>query len=834
MDTNTNETQPGRYVRPLPEIQLLERPLASSTPKLPNITNDNHTASTSTRTEKENVKTENEKPTPETPKMLPPTKIPERVAQAIALKEKGLIRISIHRSGAFDTREMCMVMKNLKVAKIINEPGIRPNQNLIIAHVKTGGLQEEGQDTEQLNDTTEMNEDIFAHYDQSTQVEKHLLGGNRSIETQANGQDIDQELNTLEQTSKPYFKIPKLTLNQNPMPITIEKPTNLVFNKDAFKNYTTKTVPESVAIILSFGGKFSVPVYFKPDDFMKLKEVAYMVNEAFAHPQDIETIRENIDQHITNYKEKQYHQFGSEIRDYFTAALGETKQFFKENKDIVATQADKANAAILIDKDTYTNKIEQILSDKTTYTQLKISSNPAYQKINEKILDRLVEKGWLKRTEAFEAVRKETKIANMYALIKTHKKGNAPRPIVNTNNSPGYTAAKAITGILTRLCKDRTRYNVLNSKAAIERIKATRILPDMKARSYDAVSMFTNISVGAAMLAVRKRQDEMQLNMESIILILDVIRFVCVMNTEISFNDKCYKQVKGLRMGSSLSPILADLVMEDLLDKVFLKVNRPQLFIKYVDDIFTFTTDEEHEAILKALNEADEHLKFEDEVQDDNGKINYLDFTVINKPYNVKTIWYQKHIASGRFINFHTHHPKTVVWSTAVQFVITMISNSSGEYMEEITNRARHLLRINSYPEEYIDRIIITAQEKLFINLPSHSQNETTTSEQNDREEPTYVTGIPHVPHLTRKIQTQIETSALKPRDDDEYRTHLINIKVASQTTHKMSTETFNKYKRLTQGNEIPTINLEDDDNSKQQPKPKKKKSNQVTSYTQT
>lgn len=259
----------------------------------------------------------------------------------------------------------------------------------------------------------------------------------------------------IEAAFAPVFHIPEMVLSSQPYTVTIEKPENVFFNHEAFKNYTNKTIPESVAIILSFGAKFSVPVYYKEEDFNKLKEAAYAVNDAFGHPQDITTIREDIANHTTEYKETQYLNHASEIRDYFTAALEETKHFFKNNNDVIVTQADKANAALIMDRTTYINKIDKLLADKTTYTQLKMSSNAAFQKINKKLLDRMLAKKWITIYAYREALRLETQVANIYALIKTHKAGNAPRPVVNTTSSPGYLAAKKATNILTQKLKKK-------------------------------------------------------------------------------------------------------------------------------------------------------------------------------------------------------------------------------------------------------------------------------------------------------------------------------------------------------------------------------------------
>lgn len=138
------------------------------------------------------------------------------------------------------------------------------------------------------------------------------------------------------------------------------------------------------------------------------------------------------------------------MKNHSTNNTETTRQFFKENNNIIVTQADKANAGILMEKEVNINKVYKLLSEKT-------SSSNAYQKMNEKILDKQV---MSKRDKAL-ALHNESHIANMYILIKTHKEGQPPRPIANTRKSPGYLAANTITKILTKV-RDESKYNVFN------------------------------------------------------------------------------------------------------------------------------------------------------------------------------------------------------------------------------------------------------------------------------------------------------------------------------------------------------------------------------------
>lgn len=300
--------------------------------------------------------------------------VPQYVRKALGYKKEGLIRISIHRSKAFDTREIGLVMKNLGVTEVLSNEN---NDKLLIALAKTGNLDNDLNKFNQLLNTIDMAEDTYPSFDQQTQVNAHMLMESADKGTQVNEMDISTTNEILNITQARTFDIPQLIQNTQPFTITMDKPTQVIFNPRAFINYTNRPIPQSIAIILSFGPRFSVPTYYKQNDFTDLRDTAYAINEAFARPEDIESIRTHIDKHIREYKESQYVHHASEIRDFFTIALGETRQFLKQNTDLILTQADKAKAAIIMDKTTYINKIEQLLADNSTYTPLKQSSNAA-------------------------------------------------------------------------------------------------------------------------------------------------------------------------------------------------------------------------------------------------------------------------------------------------------------------------------------------------------------------------------------------------------------------------------------------------------------------------
>lgn len=462
----------------------------------------------------------------------------------------------------------------------------------------------------------------------------------------------------------------------------------------------------------------------------------------------------------------------------------------------MVTQADKARATILMDRPNYITKVENLLKDRTTYVPLKASSTPAYMKLNEGLLTRLENAKLAFKTDVKSAIENETHAANLYALFKTHKKDAPPRPIVNTRNSMGFFAAGIVTKILRG--RDTVKYNVLNSREAVDKLRTLKLLPDERFYSFDIVSMFTNIPVNRAIEAVVKRQKALTLDKVELKLIIDIIKFVCNTSTEIMFNNRIYKQIRGLRMGSSLSPILADFVVEDMLDSAFKKIPKPLLLIKYVDDILSVIEEDKAMDMLKQLNEMDEHIKFEIE-KEDNNRINYLDFTIINEGLTPKTKWYQKHVASGQFLNYHSHHPKTVIWNTAVAYVVTMLLNSHTDFVNEIIETAIDRLTRNSYPKEYVRKVILTAQEKIISKMGA-----TQSTSKDDTEDGKYTRSLSYIPGLTEKLKKVIQTNAAKTEEN-------ANIIIPGKPIYTMSQQIYNQQKNTNKGTDLHITTDEDD-----------------------
>ena len=145
---------------------------------------------------------------------------------------------------------------------------------------------------------------------------------------------------------------------------------------------------------------------------------------------------------------------------------------------------------------------------------------------------------------------------NFKCQIKLHKRERPVRPIVSFINAPAYKLSKEVSRILKDKYEFDVKYNVENNVKLIEMLEGININENMKLVSLDIKDMFTNnIAVDKALKLV---EDNRMGNYEYKKQLVKVIK-ECVQQNYFRFNDRVYIQEEGLPMGSSLSPILADI-----------------------------------------------------------------------------------------------------------------------------------------------------------------------------------------------------------------------------------------------------------------------------------
>ena len=84
------------------------------------------------------------------------------------------------------------------------------------------------------------------------------------------------------------------------------------------------------------------------------------------------------------------------------------------------------------------------------------------------------------------------------------------------------------------------------------------------------------------------------------------------MKTAFSYNNKLYKQIDGVSMGSSLGPVLAIIIMMEL-EKIVVSdlINSGliKFYIRYVEDTLLLAKEDDIGSIVQQFNAFDDNLK---------------------------------------------------------------------------------------------------------------------------------------------------------------------------------------------------------------------------------
>lgn len=171
-------------------------------------------------------------------------------------------------------------------------------------------------------------------------------------------------------------------------------------------------------------------------------------------------------------------------------------------------------------------------------------------------------------------------------------------------------------------------------------------------------------------------------------------------------NGKFYIQIEGLPMGSSLSPILAAIVLDELLEQGERCWKDEVKFIrKYVDDFVAIIDGTKLEKILATLNGYDRKIQFTTEQEVDRS-LPFLDMRIhVDKDGRLWTEWYSKPYVSGRLLNYWSKHPMMQKIVTVVGFMNKVVMMTDEQYLPNAVKNLTRILRLNGYPEWLIAKL---------------------------------------------------------------------------------------------------------------------------------
>jgi len=258
--------------------------------------------------------------------------------------------------------------------------------------------------------------------------------------------------------------------------------------------------------------------------------------------------------------------------------------------------------------------------------------------------------------------------------------------------------------------------------------------PEYKLASLDVVSLFTNVPHEWAFESIERRWDlisgKTQIPkdefMRAITLILN--------STFFAFKKIIYKQTFGTPMGSPLSPIIADLVLQDLEQSALIQLPiRLPIYFRYVDDILLAAPNDCFDTILEIFNSFHERIKFTLEISN-NDRINFLDITIINDGHGLVFDCYKKPSFSGRYVNFYSQHPMSQKKGIVYGLVDKVLLLSHPMFHETNLKKAIDVLLDNCFPLTFIFSTINMRIKQLFYkgNNSNKEDKKLTSSAKNE------------------------------------------------------------------------------------------------------
>ena len=194
-----------------------------------------------------------------------------------------------------------------------------------------------------------------------------------------------------------------------------------------------------------------------------------------------------------------------------------------------------------------------------------------------------------------------------YGLPKIHKEGTPLRPIVSSIGAVTYSTSKELARILKPLVGKS--HHICNNQDFIQHLKGIALGPDEVMVSYDVRALFTSVPIQPALEVIEKLlkedQDLQKRTIMSTKHIMDLLE-LCLRSTYLTHSGNFYEQVEGAAMGSPISPIVANLFMENFeIRALQSSPNPPLLWKRFVDDTFVILKKAHKEEFLTHINSVD-------------------------------------------------------------------------------------------------------------------------------------------------------------------------------------------------------------------------------------
>ncbi|BHF75361.1 hypothetical protein SprV_0501845700 [Sparganum proliferum] len=429
----------------------------------------------------------------------------------------------------------------------------------------------------------------------------------------------------------------------------------------------------------------------QPIDFIAAAEA--VIREAPITEENRNLLRQRISSRLMSHKK----------RNMLSKAENEALRILKADKSIVILPADKGRSTVVLNKEDYVNKVEALLGDRTAYIPCEGDMTKTLMSKINKDLASLRKSKAITQLDWQRMKPKDSAIARFYGLPKVHKLGTPLRPIVSLRGTPTFGLAKWLFQRLKFLTQG-SQTTIHSAERFLEKLQGIRLTDDEVMVSFDVISLFTSIPQHLAVETVQTLLEQHYNETDNKLKIKHLVDLLKHCLKTFPFNGATYEQVKCTPMGSPLSSLIAEAVLQRPAALAF-DHYRPRLWVRYVDDTFVIINRDRIGEFTQHLNSIFPDIQFTMEEEKD-CQLPFLDVLVQRKEDGgLKTTVYRKATNTSRILSFLSNHPlshKRSCVKTLYRRVETHCTEPADKKAE--AQFLRRLFAMNGYPGNFVEK----------------------------------------------------------------------------------------------------------------------------------
>uniref|UniRef100_A0A8D8PLV0 Reverse transcriptase domain-containing protein n=1 Tax=Cacopsylla melanoneura TaxID=428564 RepID=A0A8D8PLV0_9HEMI len=394
-----------------------------------------------------------------------------------------------------------------------------------------------------------------------------------------------------------------------------------------------------------------------------------------------------------------------------------------EDNNLVICKADKGNTVTILNRSDYVEKMKSYV----------IENNLVVTK-EKNILGKYIAQVRKCTSECPNLLANVEKIQNpqipkLYGLPKIHKVDQPLRPVVSCTQAPNVEVCKRLVAKLPDLIKFHPKRSLKNSQDFINKTKNLVISSNAKLISFDVKNLFPSVPVDEVKTLITNRishlsevlQKEVKKSLE-----------ICLSQNFCTFMDQTFEIKSGLPIGSPISPLMADIFMDHIEEKIFSSgspwSSRILHWFRYVDDIFVVVVGSWRQIgkLLGHLNRVHPNIIFTLE-KEINGKLNFLDLGVRKEQKRLLYNIYRKETFTDCVINKRSNHPLNIKYAAFHSMLHRLISvpMDVDHYLKEL-GTIHQIAKNNGYKSSEINAILVKKlrdqrRQAIYANVPKSS-----------------------------------------------------------------------------------------------------------------